>query len=266
MQRAIALLCATLLLSSCGKNNGVGSGGSAGYSVPYLASGTETFVTTSTIRDSLNNIVNEDVDTEVVRIEGEGETLGEYTGLTRVTAVSSSNNVGEENEWYKADNDSLVDIAYSGAGRVPVILPKARATRGPSMSPLGIPRVVWQMILRKLGDDSILVRDDPRVVLRYPLTPGRSWVSFPPPFEEDRQVVGNEVVRVGAGAFVCTKIRTTVNFGGDSLSLEWFDYVAFEGLVLRTFSFPSYLVTTQASPDSGFMASYLERVELVSRQ
>jgi hypothetical protein len=265
MQRSIAVLCAVFLCSSCGKNNSVGSGGSDGYSVPYLASGTETFVTTSTTTDSLNNIIFQNVDTEVVRIEGVGETVGGYFGLARVSAYSRSDSVGLENEWYKADNDSLVDLAYSMAAGVPNILPKSNAMPVRRVSPLGIPQVLWQTILKKAAADSVFVRDAPRVVLRFPLTPGRWWVSTPYPFGESRQVVGNEVVRVKAGAFVCTKIRTTISFAGDSLSLEWYDYVALEGLVLRTFSMPSYRVTTEAGPDSGFTASYLQRVELVSR-
>jgi hypothetical protein len=170
-----------------------------------------------------------------------------------------------ENEWYKADNDSLVDLAYSAPAGVLEILPKAKAIPARRMSPLGIPQILWQMILRKASADSVFVRDNPRVVLRFPLTPGKRWTSFPAPFEEDRQVIGNEVVRVKAGAFVCTKIRTSVYFASDSLSIEWFDYVALEGLVLRTFSMPSYYVTTEQSPDSGYTLSYLQRVELVSR-
>ncbi|HTX17568.1 MAG TPA: hypothetical protein VMG34_02820 [Bacteroidota bacterium] len=262
MQRFIAVLCAAFLFTSCGKDNSVGSGGPGGYSVPYLATGAETYVTTTTGKDSLNNVLVYDVDSEYVRIDGVGEMLDGYTGLSRVMAASLNHNLGTESVWYKADADSLVEVAYSGAGRVPVILPKGKSTA--ISSPLSIPSLVWRKIVEKTGNDSILARTDPRVVNRYPFYPGKSWVSFQNPWLEEREVVGSEMVTVKAGTFDCTKIRTTITMGGEQLDMEWFDYVCWQGLILRTVTMPSVTFTTGSSPDSGVVGSSTQRVELVS--
>ena len=264
MQRLGVVLCAVFLLSSCGKDNGVGTGGIAGYSVPYLASGTETYCTTTLTKDSLNNILESDVDSELVRIEGLGEMVDGYAGLTRVSALSLSHNLGSESVWYKTDADSLVEMAYSGAGRVTLVLPKEKLRF--AFSPLDVPPLVWQMIVKKLGSDSIIARTDPRVVYRYPLTQGRSWAAFHDPWLEEREVVGSEIVTVKAGVFYCSKIKTTISFGTEPSGVEWFDYVASQGLILRTISVSPVTVTSVTSPDSAITGSSTQRMELVSVQ
>ena len=107
--------------------------GSALYSVPYLALGTQKYVSTSQTIDSLNQVINEEADSEIVSIAGVNEVEGQYSGLVCVEATSLSNNLGSEYTWYKATSDSLVEVAYSGSGQVPMVLAKKSEYYTPSL-------------------------------------------------------------------------------------------------------------------------------------
>ncbi|MGA9406803.1 MAG: hypothetical protein WBW71_06700, partial [Bacteroidota bacterium] len=209
MQLKFIVLCSAFFLCSCGKNNGVGTGGSALYSVPYLALGTQKYVSTSQTIDSLNQVINEEADSEIVSIAGVNEVEGQYSGLVCVEATSLSNNLGSEYTWYKATSDSLVEVAYSGSGQVPMVLAKKSEYYTPS--PLSFPPSLWRFVMKKLSSDSVQIRSELRVVHRYPLTEGRDWVSFRNPFYEEREVVGVGFTKVRAGTFYCSIIRTTID-------------------------------------------------------
>jgi hypothetical protein len=262
MRLKLIVLCTALFLCSCEKDNGVGTGGGALSSVPYLASGTEKYVWTSQIVDSLNQMISEEADSDLVSIAGVNEVEGQYPGLVCVKATSLTNNLGSVYSWYKATNDSLVEVAYLEAGQVPMVLEKKSQYSAPS--PLSFPPSLWRFIMKKLTSDSVQIRSDLRVVHRYPLSEGREWVSFHDPFLEEREVVGTGYIKVRAGTFYCSIIKTTIDLGSGPIDLEWLDYVAFEGLVLRTLYYPNITVTTESSPDSGYVASLTERMEMVS--
>jgi hypothetical protein len=262
MQLKLTVLCAALFLCSCERNNSVGTGGSENNSVPYLVSGTEKYVSTIQTADSLNRVTSEESDSEIVKIAGVNEVQGQYSGLVCVEATSLSNNAGSEYTWYKSTSDSLVEVAYSGAGRVPVVLPKMGGSYAPS--PLTVPTSLWRYIMKKMSSDSVQIRSDLRVVHRYPLSEGKKWVSFHDPFLEEREVVGAEFVTVRAGTYFCSKIETTIDLGSGPLDVQWYDYVASEGLILRTLYYPQVTVTTSSSPDSGYVESMTEREEMVS--
>ncbi|GEM_PF-3523197 len=262
MQLKLTVLFVVFFLCSCGKDNSVGSGGRNSNSVPYLVSGFEKYVSTIRITDSLNQVISEEADSEIVKMTGVDETQGQYSGLVCVEASSLSNNLGSEHTWYKATSDSLVEIAYSGAGGVPLVLPKKGTSSG--LSPMSVPPSLWRYVIKKLLTDSVQIRSDLRVVHRYPFSVGKNWVSFRDPFLQTRTVVGTEYVTVRAGRFLCWKIATTIDFGGGPLDVEWYDYVATQGLVLRTLYYPHITVTSEASPDSGYSASITDREEMVS--
>ena len=262
MQLKLIVLCSALIFCSCGKDNSTGNGGRPPYSVPYLVSGTEKYVSTVQVVDSLNHVINEEADSEMVRITGMDQVEGQYSGLVCVEATSLSDTLGLEYTWYKATSDSLVEVAYSGAGGVPMVLAKKSGYASPS--PLSFPPSLWRYIIKKLATDSVVIRSDLRVVHCYPLIEGKKWTSFHDPFLEEREVVGTGLTRVRAGTFFCSIIKTTIDFGSGPLDIDWLDYVAPEGLVLRTLSIPNVTVTTISSPDSGSIGTLTERMEMVS--
>ena len=97
---------------------------------------------------------------------------------------------------YKSTSDSLVEVAYSGAGRVPVVCRKRGRPIHPS--PLTVPTSLWRYIMKRMSSDSVQIRGDLRVVHRYPLSEGKKWVSFHNPFLGEREVI-NEPSLLTAG-------------------------------------------------------------------
>lgn len=169
-------------------------------------------------------------------------------------AFSIPHYIGTTQVWYKQYPDSLIEVAYSSAGATPVVLPKRVQASGLSVHaiaqtgvPVRVPLIVQWLMREKGIQDSVIERDENRVVYRFPLAVGTSWASFQNPFLEMRQVEGYEMVAVGDQTYWCAKIRTTLPTLAPDL--EWFDYVSSVGLVKRTLLFPGVAVTISDNPD-----------------
>lgn len=208
-------------------------------------------------------------DTVVTRVASDNDIVGTNVGLTRMEAYSISHYIATTQAWYKSYPDSLVEIAYSSAGATPIVLPKRMP--GTPVPPgfvrsaadyLRTPLAVRSLLKTRGIQDSVIERSDKRVVYVYPLSMGSTWVSFRHPFVQNRQVEGYETVVAGSRTFWCAKIRTSIpEF--DS-SLEWFDYVSWEGLIKRTISTQGVLLGTEENPDGPFITvSFTESMTLI---
>jgi len=103
-------------------------------------------------------------------------------------------------------------------------------------------------------DGDIFLRDDPRIVLEYPLRPGRTWVSFEEPFLETREVVGHGALRVEAGNLGAVEILTRA----PEIGAEFTDWIAPIGLVAR------HLEVDIVFPDENTTVHAVQHTELVS--
>jgi len=103
-------------------------------------------------------------------------------------------------------------------------------------------------------DGDIFLRDDPRIVLEYPLRPGRSWTSFEEPFLETREVVGHGALRVEAGNMGAVEILTRA----PEIGAEFTDWVAPIGLVAR------HLEVDIVFPNENATVHAVQHTELVS--
>lgn len=178
-------------------------------------------------------------DTVKVLVAGIGETIGTYTGLVKFEGFSIPRNHGSTFIWYQNRNNDFVEVAYRAAG--PIIFPKrgiANNIGGGEFTapfPFSLPKIIPQRLgIREITSDSVIVRNDPRIVYRYPLNIGTSWVSFQNPFLQTREVVGVEDVQIPLGILRCTKIQTRIPISAPTI--EWFDRIDNKGLVLRTIS------------------------------
>lgn len=173
--------------------------------------------------------------------------LSGRSGLVVLEVYSPSAPDSIDLTWYDQSPDSLVEVAHSGPSRVarPFRRGKAessvqarRLTRGIS----GLPMLVrWRLastpvpqrkaLRKRVTGDSVQVRDDSRVVLKAPLTEGRSWVSFRTPILSERTVVGRSTVETTAGTFRTVEVVNTLP--GVAPSLRWRDYYTEDGLVHR---------------------------------
>lgn len=256
------LVIALFSLCSCQKDSGVESTGRSPYSIDYLAMGTNTYCWSAQMVDSLGHVLISDSDTLSVRVAGIGESVGQYSNLICLEASSSHGGHAASRSWYLQSTDALTEIAYAGAGAVPLSLPK-KSTASASFR-LSLPVSLQRILASRVASDSAQLWDEVRVVHRYPFTIGTKWASFHQPFYSEREVVGYESVKVKAGTFFCYKIKTTIDLGDGPLAMEWYDYVAREGIVLRTLYVPMLLVTTEDHPDGTGWASSIERLELLS--
>lgn len=253
------LMLSVALLLSCEK--GPTEYGSAA-DVEFLPGMVYRYAWSSVLRDTLGNVIVETRDTVVLTVASVEETLDTLEHLIRIVVTSSS---GTSEVYYRNTETALTEVAYV-VGGTPLVQPSIRTIGGESKNVISsLALAVPMSVQRFMGDrlltrtDSVIVRDDPRIVYQYPLSSGTSWVSFSSPFIETREVIGNEYVTVPAGGKSCIKIRTDLSWGGN---VEWFDYVDAQGLVKRTVQL-DVIFTTQESPETGEAAVSFEQAELL---
>ena len=196
--------------------------------------------------------VRDTIAARVVRMDDE---MASYSNLIRIDVFSQREPEIVATTWFRPTEATLFESAYRNAGG-PNVLPKRPAGNRPSPEVLTLPALVRPLVgkagVASTREEETIVRTEERIVYQYPLEAGRKWTAFSDPFLQTREVLGIEEVTVLAGTFRCAKIRTTLPVFEET-SIEWIDYVAAEGLVLRT-------VKQQLD-----VAESIERVELIRK-
>lgn len=258
------LFIATVFIVSCKDEQTIGAP-SALQAVPFLA-GSENIYSWSATWDSAGAVFFSATDSISIQITSVSENIGIYTNATLLEGHSLMNFGGTVKVWYLPNKDSLMEIAYAGAGRLPVVMPKGE-NRFSGYSELSLPYSIRKiMSMKSKATDSTLWREDPRVVYKFPLTVGEKWTSFRYPFHQTRTVEGYELVNVTAGNFLCAKIKTDIiwNLTPDT-ALTWYDYVSAEGLISRRIEWKNIIMTDENFNEVGYFNS-TEQMELVSRK
>ncbi len=265
MKKYLSLsLLAAVFIVSC-KDEQTISGPSTLQAIPFLL-GSENIYSWSATLDSAGTVFFNANDSISIRIISVSEKIGNYTNVALLEGHSLLNSGGSVKVWYLPTQDSLAEIAYSGAGRLPVVMPKGEK-RSSGYSELILPYSIRKvMSLKSRTIDSVLWRDDPRVVYKFPLETGKKWTSFRTPFHQTRTVEGYELVSVTAGNFLCAKIKTDIiwNITPDT-ALTWYDYVSAEGLISRKIEWKNIRMTDENVNELGYFNS-TEQMELVSRK
>jgi len=267
LTRRLFCLTGLVLFLGC-KHNPVDPGGNL-TSVDFRLGNHEVYEWTISEFDSAGVAVVQYRDTFVVTVAAFGETLGTMTDLLRINAYQIRSPSETTSVWYRTSSTELTEVAYFAAGRVPVVTPKrqGRSGLGPGFAPGPSVLEVPYTVQRRLGylheiSDSVIFREDPRIVYKFPLVVGSSWTSFESPFLQTREVTDYTPVSVRGGASVCAAILTRLPTMDPNL--EWFDYVCDRGILLREIHLSLY-TTTLNSPEPVDSVRVLERLELLSR-
>lgn len=94
----------------------------------------------------------------------------------------------------------------------------------------GLDRTLLQAGVAQPDPGEIVVREEPRIALDYPLKRNKSWVAFSNPFRNVRTVIGKEKVEALGRTRTATRIHVDV---GIDESVEWDDYIGREGVLYR---------------------------------
>ncbi|MBN1559087.1 hypothetical protein JW998_02475 [candidate division KSB1 bacterium] len=141
---------------------------------------------------------------------------------------------------YQNNSDALYLVATVGS---PVTLPKKTAAMNRLFEK------VWEIPFdlmslfeenRNSAADSLHLEKPVKTVLQYPLKAGAEWTFSEKnrPRRIRKRVIGEEDVKTKAVTFKTVKIQWIVDFDGDGefdSNVEYFDYIANEGLVKRSF-------------------------------
>src|SRR3989338_6389769 len=172
MKKTLLFLC--ILLLSCDKT-GPTEYGFILTDVRFATGTRYTYGWSMVTRDSAGNLLSEYFDT--------------LDGLTRVRGYSLVDSIGSTLVWYQNDQSACAEVAYRNAGAIPFVLPKKGTTREqwtvePRSNPFFFPLIIQKVLPapRMTPVDSLIVRNDPRIVFKYPLIIGgaRGLFSHPP--------------------------------------------------------------------------------------
>lgn len=232
--------------------------------VPFLTGNSSSYLHTTTVSDSLGMTTESRTDSFTVRVISTNASFNGMTPLVLLEMSPFGSSTPLQRAWYKTGTDTLTEIGYQFLNTERIVgglngFPKAQSdfSNGSLMT---VPEAIRRFVKMRIAADSARLRDDPRIVYLFPLTIGDKWISFRSPFLQTREVVGSEMVTVRGGSFYCVKIRSAV----EGL-FEYFDYVAAEGLVLRTIVLRAE-ITTETDPDgTGEFITVKERLERISR-
>ena len=187
--------------------------------------------------ESLDGERTEDSWTSTAEVVALDAAVGAHVGLTEVLLTSTGPDGGGR-VWYQADDDVLAERAYDGGAGGSAL--RTRAAFGSPALPIPVRRLLAEAVGSASSEARVdpVVRSEPRVVLAYPAEVGREWVHYDFtgvgfPLRSLRRIEGEATVETPAGSFPCLVVRTTVEFAGVPQSVDWVDYVAEVGLVLR---------------------------------
>jgi hypothetical protein len=256
-----------VFISGCKKDDNPADPALVG-SISGLTSGkTWMYAWSATDSDTAGQVISTTTDTVSVRVASTDDTLGSYQHLIRLDAQSIPRPRGIARLWYQLAGNSLVEIAYSNVGASPIAWPKRSAQsaletmKEPPVFSLW-PKTVIALVRSQGLADSILFRDEARVVYEFPLSVGKTWTSFTVPFLQIREVVGAETVECAGKSYECAKIKTTDPTVDPTM--EFFDYISSEGLVKRQVKLSS-IVSFSDNPDGpGQTVSVSESLVLIS--
>lgn len=117
-------------------------------------------------------------------------------------------------------------------------------------------------------DADTIVEDPAKLVLEYPLAVGAAWTfRIDDPWRIEKSVTGYETVDVPAGEFGCFVVRSLVDVDDDGDFTEsplLRDYIAEEGLVLRSEMWLDVMLVDTAGHPTGVLVDMIEEYELVA--
>ena len=216
------------------------------------------------LSDSAGTILNAESDSLEVRVASINDEVSGMQGLVRLEARSFFPGAGvstadTERVWYRVTSSEMAEVAYQHPAVVPLVIMSAsgRSVRAPRRS-------FFDPIGATAGEsvaDTIMIREEPRRALKFPLKKGTAWSSFTNVSWSDKEVVAMEEIRAVGQVFSTAKIKTTLAF--DSSGIRWFDWVAANGLIKRTID-SDVILATEGDPEAtGQMVRHSEVLTLV---
>lgn len=193
----------------------------------------------STITDSTGAVIADHADTLRARVVATGQRVEGLEDLTEVEYRSLVTGAVSQT-WYRQSEDRLVEVAYENP------LPVTAQLRA---NPEAARRSLLVLAGHVLGGDpaaGVIVRDDPRIVLDYPLEPGHAWVSFTDPFLSERRVERREPLSLPTGTRETAVIATTNDVSAGAVT--WLDWVDDGGLVQRRITSEITLTGEEGEP------------------
>ena len=264
----VVLLSSLLLILGC-KDNPGGTGDDFAQ-IDFRPGTYDIYEWTFSQSDSSGQMIVLARDTFAVTCAATGEQIDTLTNLMRFKAYQIRAPLDTMSVWYRSDAAQFTEVAYAAAGYTPPVVPVRRRTVGRIASGIVGPSVLEMPYLVRLrlgiqpeNGDSVIVRDDPRIVYKLPLTVGSSWTSFQSPFLETREVTGFQSASVRGGDYDCAVISTKLPTMDPSL--EWDDFVSHGGVVLREIRL-RIIASTEENPEVPVdTLQGVERMELISR-
>ncbi|NNE35595.1 MAG: hypothetical protein HKN13_10170 [Rhodothermales bacterium] len=175
------------------------------------------------------------VDTVVVEILPVPETVDQVDISFQFDVYNPKRTDLRATTWYFQSDTSLTEVAYRNLATVVFATPKRDrplASRRVRSFPLSGFLLQSEALVGNPDDpDSVIVRPSPRVVYASPLAVGQKWVSFTDPFMQEREVIREERISVGAGTYDTVVIESVSGAPFDGT--RYLDFVATVGLVRR---------------------------------
>jgi hypothetical protein len=167
-------------------------------------------------------------DTFAVHVQDRSEEIAGFRGAIQLDMYDTDLPDSRDAVWYMQSDSQLVEVAYRvGVAGTPVIHAKRDV-----LSFFQAHHWMEGRVASTPGE--IRLREDPRIVVPFPLEVGAGWTSFTNPFVQVREAGGVEEVEVPAGSFASVVIDTRI---AEEEGFQMVDHIAREGLIQREIIF-----------------------------
>lgn len=192
-----------------------------------------------------------DEETVVLEVMSTNATVGIWSNLIEFKVYDQNTPNFYSTYWYQQTRDALYDIAYRRPGFTPIVQPKESPYLTGDPKSAVLPSYSGESSFKSSSDDSIVIRDDIRLVSPIPLYRKRNlrWTEFTDPFLRTSKVISDSTLIVNGKEFLTYNILSELPELDDDLEVH--TYMSENGLIYRTLFDKTLYFDPESSVESG---------------
>ncbi|MBC8402785.1 MAG: T9SS type A sorting domain-containing protein [Candidatus Marinimicrobia bacterium] len=197
--------------------------------------------------------VTGELDDYAVTVE-ENQTVSSYDSIGNFNAYKIDSWQQDStlimSEWFTQNDTGLFSVAYSTS----LNLPRSELHFNVGNHSFNSIAEFYMMLINSVSRDTTIF-DTTRMILKYPLSVGSSWIWFNDSWLAIRTVEGTETIETTAGIFECQRIKIDYDLTDEIVYNEWWSQDI--GLIKRDLSIYNMIHTDENNDSLGLFNTYV---------